>query len=104
MIKYRPRADFVLFRVIDLGRSEGGVAIPDISAEGKANFVIAVGPDVKDISPGDRVLIIGTPGQDVISLPREKGMMVTKAANCVLFVEGAPVPAEVTKLLSDYGG
>lgn len=43
MIDYKPLRDFVLIRVTDRIRSRGGVALPEISKEGKENIVIAVG-------------------------------------------------------------
>ena len=103
MVTYKPRGDFVLFRVITIDKTDGGVALPDVSPEGKSNYVLAVGENVKDLNPGDRILVIGVLGQDVVHLPREKSMMLTKSANVMLTVEGAPTPPEITELLRKYG-
>ena len=87
-MNYRPRLDFVLLRVTERGVSIGGVALPEISKESKKTVVVAVGPDVVDgLKAGDEVLLIGTVGQDVVQLPREKNLLVTKQANVILVVE-----------------
>lgn len=83
---YRPRNDFVLFRIVNKGEVRG-IAMPDNAAQGKESIVVAVGPDVNGLKPGDRIMTIGTPGQDVISLPNERGLLLTKQANVVLVLE-----------------
>lgn len=45
--------------------------------------MVAVGGDVKSVQPGDRVLIIGTVGLDVVTLPQEKELCLTKEANLI---------------------
>ncbi len=83
MTKYRCRNDFVLFRLVNRGQIRG-LAIPDRAAEGKERVVVATGPDVKGLEPGDRILVIGTIGQDTIPLPNERDLYLTKQANVAL--------------------
>ena len=91
-IRYRPRGEFVVFRLVDLGHLRG-IAIPGISAQAKDRIVVACGPEVKDLEPGDSILIIGEVGQDVAPLPNEQDLYVTKQSNIILVVE--PVLEEV---------
>lgn len=84
-MKYAPRNDFVLFRLIDKGRV-GSIMTPQKSAQGKERIIVAVGPDVKDIKPGDSVFVIGVVGQDVVILPNEIDLYLTRQANVVLVV------------------
>lgn len=86
LIRYRPRNDFVLFRFIDRGQVRG-IITPDKSAQGKERIVMAMGPDVVDLKIGDKVMVIGSPGQDVIAMPEDKDIYLTKQANVVLVVE-----------------
>lgn len=83
---YRCRNDFVLIRVINKGKAHG-LAMPDKSAEGKERIVEAIGPKVEDLKVGDKVFVIGTNNQDVIALPGEVSLFLTREANVVLIVE-----------------
>ena len=85
-MKYRPRNDIVLIHRIDKGQVRG-VAMPDMAAEGKELQVEACGPDVEDLQPGDVVLAIGTPGQDLIRLPGEHALFATKQQNVLMVIE-----------------
>ncbi len=81
MPKYVPRGDYVLVQLIDVTLSTGGVALPSISADAKSFYVVSCGPDVKDLKEGDQVQMIGTIGEDIARLPREKGLFITKQVN-----------------------
>lgn len=83
-MKYTPRNDFVLMRVEE--RTVGKLHMPDKAQEGKATFVVACGPDVTGLEPGDRVLAIGTPGEDLVRLPGESRLFVTRQANVICVV------------------
>ena len=80
---YRCRGDFVLFRIIDRGIHRG-IAMPNIAAQGKDKVVIAIGPKVEDLKVGDKVLVIGQPGQDVVQVPTEPNLFLSREANIVL--------------------
>lgn len=79
------RNDFVLLRVVDKGRVST-IITPQVSAQGKERIVLAVGPKVKDLAVGDSVFIIGSLGQDVVQLPNESDVYITKESNVVLVV------------------
>lgn len=60
-LKMEPLADLVLIEERE-AESASGLVLPEkISAVSRASvynhYVVAVGPDVKDISPGDRVIL-----------------------------------------------
>lgn len=87
---YKPRSDFVLFSMIDTGKM-GSLIAPNIAQQGKRLTVIAVGPDVADLKPGDVVFAVGTTtGREVMELPYEKGIFITRQSNVVLVVEEWP--------------
>lgn len=76
---YRPRNDYVLVELVDLGVSPGGVAIPQISSQGKKCIVLAVGPDVEDLEVGDSVQIVPTKEvSNYFALPSEKSMFLLR--------------------------
>lgn len=87
--KYLPRNDFVVFTVIDHGKV-GNIITPQKSAQGKERIIVAVGPDVKDLKPGDSVYIIGTLGQDTIALPDEPNLYLTRQSNVILTAINVP--------------
>ena len=62
-VRYHPRGDMVLLREVKRG-TLGSLSMPDISADSKDYWVIAVGPDVSDIKPGMSVFIIGRQGYE----------------------------------------
>ena len=95
-VTYRPRNDYVLIKIIDLGKSKAGVLIPEICIEGKEFHVLAKGPDVQNLEVGDKVLCIGKKGEDYGYLPARSDVFLTKQANCVLiFDDGGTVAVPV---------
>ena len=85
MIKYVPRGSNVLVRVKDQGKVRG-VFMPQQSAEGKLFTIEAVGPEVTDLKPGDRVLLSGTKDATYFQLPTEKDLVVTDQKHVVAIV------------------
>lgn len=83
---YKPRNDFVLVRVIDLGQLRG-IHVPNISVEGKKYVVEAMGDAVKNLKVGDSVLMTGTVGVDWATLPGLSDLLIIKEANIVLVIE-----------------
>jgi hypothetical protein len=83
----RPRNDMVVLRLRDLGISEGGVAIPEASREGKEWRVVAVGSKVEGLKPNDRVEPMGEIGQDIARIPGYKGFYILKEVNILLVHE-----------------
>ena len=86
MREYLPRNDFVILRLEILSENKQGLAIPSKSDEAHKWSIHAVGPDVKDLNPGDVVQAMGTQGEDLARLPREKDLWITKQANILLVV------------------
>jgi len=84
---FKCRNDFVLIRVVDVGMSEGGVAIPQISIQGKEFHVEAVGPDVNELEVGDKVMMIGKQWNEYYPLPNCKDLLVIKQEFIVLVLE-----------------
>lgn len=83
---YQPRNDFVLFKMVDTG-SVRGILVPERSAQGKERIIVAVGPKVDGLKVGDKVLAIGTAGMDLIALPNDKDLFLTREQNVVLVVK-----------------
>lgn len=90
-MKYRPRNDFVVLRIINRG-FVGKLAVSDRAAQGKSIVVEAIGPDVKPetIKVGDRVHAIGQMGQDLVQLPEERDLILTRQSNVVVILEEEP--------------
>lgn len=84
--RYLPRADFVLFRLVDRGELRG-LLMPGISQQGKERIVVAVGPDVVGLKEGDRIYVIGSIGLDVVALPNETDLLLTKSSNVIVTIE-----------------
>lgn len=76
--EYLPRNDFVIIRRQKRAIVRG-LLMPEQSAEGVDFFVYAVGPDVKDIKPGDQVMIMGQMGKDeMYPVPGEPQLVVVQ--------------------------
>ncbi len=85
-INYKPRGDFVLFRVT---RRDivAGLAIPQQSEQSIVRTIVAYGPDVKDLNIGDKVLVCGTIGDSVVAIPNEKDLLLTRSSNVLVVLE-----------------
>ena len=83
-MSYKPRNEFVLLRLGHRDKTVAGVVLPEVSDEGKVWTVVAVGPKVDDLLPGDVVHPMGTMGQDIARLPREADLFITAQANILL--------------------
>ena len=89
-MNFRPRNDFVLIKIVDVGESPGGVAIPQISVQGKEFHVVATGPKVFDLHVGDQVLMVGKQGIDYYPLPNSIDLLVIKQEHVVLITRETP--------------
>ena len=78
-----PRNDYVVVRVKKRDVGPDGVELPDSSLEGKDFVIEAVGDDVEKLKKGDKVLMVGTRGEDWAYLPRSSDVLVIKEANIV---------------------
>jgi len=86
-VKWKPRNDYVLIRVVDLGSTPGGIVVSDYSIEGKEFVIVAVGEQVKGLVSGDKVLMLGTQGVNYFPLPNSKDLIVMKQEHVVLVQE-----------------
>ena len=84
-MKYRPRNNLVLIRRERI--KVVGLHMPDEAQEGNRLIVEAIGPQVENLYVGDVVLAIGTPGQDLVRIPTESNLFLTKEANVLAVVE-----------------
>ncbi len=80
----QPRNDWVLIEIIELGKTPSGIAIPEISVEGKEFYVRNIGPKVEDLQIGDRVLMIGRQGVDYFPLPRSSTLIIMREKDVIL--------------------
>lgn len=86
-LTFHPRNDFVLIRIEEVGQTPSGIAIPQISVEGKKFLIEATGPDVEDLEVGDSVLMTGELGKDYSFLPGRNDLLVIRQGNVVLVIE-----------------
>lgn len=89
--KLRPRNDYVVIRC-ERVEEVRGVAMPEISSEGKKYVVESVGPEVDDLNPGDVVRCIGELGITFAPIPNFPDRIIIREENVVLVLE--PVAAE----------
>lgn len=84
--KIHPCNDKVLVRMVraDLVR---GMIMPDIAQEGKQYVVDAVGPDVKRLKVGDKVLVSGFQGQHWDFLPGFSDLFIVSEKDVPLTYE-----------------
>jgi len=83
---YKPRGDFVLFRVTKRDKV-AGIAVPQQSEQSIERTIVAFGPDVKDLQVGDKVLVCGQIGDSVVNVPNERDLMLTRGSNVLLVLE-----------------
>lgn len=85
-MNYKIRNDYVLVRIVDVGQTEKGVAVPEISIHGKEFVVEGFGPDVVGLKKGDKVLMIGKEGVSYYPLPNKRDLIILKEENVVLIL------------------
>ena len=78
-----PRNDYCVVRVKKRDVGPDGVELPDSSLEGKDFVIEAVGVDVDNLKKGDKVLMVGSKGEDWAFIPRSNELLVIKEANIV---------------------
>lgn len=86
-VNLRPRNDNVLVRIVEIGQNDAGIAIPQISIQGKEFRVVAVGKNVVDLEPGLKVLMIGRQGTEYFPLPNSTDLIIIDQKNVVLVYE-----------------
>lgn len=81
---WKPRNDWLLVEIIDVDETDSGIALPQISIEGKRFRVVSVGPKVEDLKPDDWVLMIGQRGSQFYPLPGSSKLLVIQQQHVVL--------------------
>lgn len=82
--KYLPRNDFVLVRLINVGKV-GSLVVSDFAKEGKKLEVVAIGPHVKNLEEGDSVLI--KESKEAFPLPNERDLFCVKEEDVAMVVK-----------------
>ena len=84
--RFLPRNTGVLVRITDKGQLRG-IAIPEISIEGKEFTVVAIGPKVEGLKVGDKVLMRGVRGAEFFEIPFDKRLIFIEEKDVVLVIE-----------------
>jgi NADPH:quinone reductase-like Zn-dependent oxidoreductase len=63
--------------------------------EGKEFYVEGIGPDVKHLKPGDRVLMTGKQGTDWSYIPGFTNLLIIREGNIGLVLEPLPETEEI---------
>jgi hypothetical protein len=92
--KVIPRNDFVSVRV-KVCDAMHGLKMPQSSMEGKEFYVEGIGPDVKHLKPGDRVLMTGKQGTDWSYIPGFTNLLIIREGNIGLVLEPLPETEEI---------
>lgn len=85
----RPRNDFVLVRE-ERVEEVRGVAMPEVSAEGKRYVVVAMGKDVKELSVGESVILNGQLNVHWSYVPRHPDLIIVRQECVILVIESSP--------------
>ena len=83
---WKPRNDWCLVRIVDLGEVRG-IAMPDTAIQGKEFVIVAVGEEVDDLEAGNKVLMMGKQAVEFFPLPNSKDLIVIKQEHVVLVQE-----------------
>jgi hypothetical protein len=94
MIQFTPRGPYCVIRVSYRETNQAGIAVSQASAEGRQYHVESIGPDVKDLKVGDRVLMVGKKNEEYWDIPAHNGLLLVKESVISLVVtETADEPA-----------
>lgn len=88
-MKYIPRNDIVLLRKQKITARDSGLVMPDQADEGWAVFVEAVGPKVKELKPGDRVMALASEAGGMARVHGERDLWITREDNIMLVLENS---------------
>lgn len=93
VLKPRNNCCVIQKRTVD---KRGSMYMPQQSIEGMEFVVVAVGPKVKDLVQGDKVLCTGVKGEDYAYLPGSNDLFIIKQENILLrFGEDGEEPREL---------
>lgn len=87
MIKYTPRNNMVLIRIVEIGKTTTGIQLPQYSVQGKEFIVEAIGPDVKKLNVGDKCLMLGAKNTTYFELPSSQDLIVMEEKHVCLVIE-----------------
>lgn len=86
MRSYRVRGNFVIVRVTSVG-SVGRIRVSDTAEEGKVYTVAGFGPEVKDLSIGDRITLFADHSTTFFAIPGERDLIIIKDINISAVIE-----------------
>lgn len=92
-VRIHPYGDKVLVRMVKAALVRGMI-MPDISQEGKQYVIEAVGPDVKRLKPGDKVLVSGVQDVHWSFLPGYSDLFIIGEKDVPLTYEDVPEEGE----------
>jgi hypothetical protein len=91
VVTYTPRNDFVLVRLDKIDVNRAGIAIPQRSAQSMKFFVVATGPDVKNLEVGDRIIIVAKENEgDYYPLPNDNSLFAIRERFVAFTVQEKP--------------
>lgn len=91
-VKYRARNDNCLVRKVRVEQVHG-LFMPEASIHGNQFIIQEIGPDVKDLEPGDVVFVAGQIGVDVGEIPNDPNLLVCSQKNIKVVMK--PVTEEI---------
>jgi hypothetical protein len=90
MLMFTPRGPFCVIRVTHIDTNAAGLALSQSSAEAKQFHVESIGPAVKELQPGDRVLMVGKRNEQFWDIPGHNGLMLVKEEAVSLVITETP--------------
>jgi co-chaperonin GroES (HSP10) len=85
-VKYKPRNDNVLIRLVRRDKV-GGIAVPQVSSEGRSYVVEGLGPKVEGLALGNQVMMTGQVKVDWDFLPGETDLLIIRQENVLCVIE-----------------
>lgn len=90
MLTFVPRGPFCVIRVSHIDKNAAGLALSQSSAEAKQYHVESIGPAVKEMQVGDRVMMVGKRNENYWDIPGQPGLILVKEETVSLVVKEAP--------------
>lgn len=85
-VNFKCRNDCVLVRIVDKGKTDDGILLPEISVQGKEFIIVSKGSKVEDLEVGDKVLLTGLKNSTYFELPMCRDLILARECDVVLVV------------------